>query len=132
SSCSFTAGFGIHCYVDNTVDGVPAQVIDCSSLGIQREELYCRNTTTDKGEIHRSCVAMSWYDSNWEQLGCHFEHGIKRCTCSTDLCNAPFASTAAFSKSPSVLCMGQGAGISILMIALQWIQPGGMSSSVIT
>ena len=41
---------------------------DFSTLGIQREELYCRNESVyDTGygekrltEAHRKCVAMSW------------------------------------------------------------------------
>ena len=32
----------------------------------------------------------------WEDLGCHTtQQGHVRCTCATDLCNAPFSSAAA-------------------------------------
>ena len=59
---NFFSGFPVHCYIGNGTDALSAESIDCSSVGMQREELYCRNTTTPKGEIHRSCVAMSWWE----------------------------------------------------------------------
>ena len=46
----------------------PENLVDCDTLGIQREELYCRNITIyQNGEhspvssVQRTCVAMSWY-----------------------------------------------------------------------
>ncbi len=52
---------GIHCYVGNGTTPETARVMDCNSLGMQREELYCRNITSPDGKtINRNCVAMSW------------------------------------------------------------------------
>jgi len=104
-------GHCIRCFVGNTT--VPSQrddvssrqddIVDCSTLGIQREELYCRNISVyDSGvgekmlvSVTRTCVAMSWYASGWEPIGCKNipsksgSGGTIRCTCTTDLCNAP-------------------------------------------
>ena len=52
----------------NVTEAKPENLVDCDNLGIQREELYCRNITIyQNGEdspiesVQRSCVAMSWY-----------------------------------------------------------------------
>ena len=69
--CNNLSGLCIHCYISNSSSSSSdsptrsplrseLKVIDCSSLGIQREELYCRNVTMASGETHHSCVAMSW------------------------------------------------------------------------
>ena len=58
----------IHCYHGNSKIANEKDVVDCSTLGLQREELYCRNTTVFKWEngekmllsVNRSCVASSW------------------------------------------------------------------------
>ena len=63
------AGECIKCFVGNVTEAKPENLVDCDNLGIQREELYCRNITIyqNGGEnspiesVQRSCVAMSWY-----------------------------------------------------------------------
>ena len=52
----------------NVTEAKPENLVDCDTLGIQREELYCRNITIyQSGEhspvtsVQRTCVAMSWY-----------------------------------------------------------------------
>jgi hypothetical protein len=50
----------IHCYVGNGTTAETAQLMDCNSLGMQREELYCRNISNPDGSVNRNCVAMSW------------------------------------------------------------------------
>ena len=62
------AGECIKCFVGNVTEAKPENLVDCDNLGIQREELYCRNITIyQNGEdspiesVQRSCVAMSWY-----------------------------------------------------------------------
>ena len=94
------AGECIKCFVGNVTEAKPENLVDCDNLGIQREELYCRNITIyqNGGEnspiesVQRSCVAMSWYwmsspnhywtshsitfnyyrfDNSWESIGCH-------------------------------------------------------------
>jgi len=102
--CSVSPGFGIRCFVGNNTMVTRENIIDCSTLGIQREELYCRNESVyDTGygekrltEAHRKCVAMSWYGVGWEDIGCReipSKEGTAgsriRCTCAHDLCNAP-------------------------------------------
>ena len=80
----------IHCYV-----GEAGEAIDCDTIGMQREELYCRNVTTinnnnnNNNRVERSCVAMSWFDASWEELGCHKSGNVIRCTCAKDYCNGP-------------------------------------------
>ena len=54
---SFLEGECIMCYIGSAPD---TRVVDCSNEGIQREELYCRNSTSKDGAVYRSCVAMSW------------------------------------------------------------------------
>ncbi len=79
----------IHCYVGNGSLSVAA---DCDELGLQREELYCRNETTAEDYVVRDCVSMSWHASGgaFHQLGCFGAPGnVTKCTCATDLCNAP-------------------------------------------
>lgn len=77
---------------------LPEHLKDCNTLGIQREELYCRNITQimdGKLTVERECVAMSWFDEEWESMGCHESTQgstkLIRCTCETDLCNAESA-----------------------------------------
>lgn len=95
-----SVGECIKCFVGNVTEAKPENLVDCDNLGIQREELYCRNITIyQNGEdspiesVQRSCVAMSWFDNSWESIGCHIsENGkeqIMRCTCESDYCNAP-------------------------------------------
>lgn len=96
------SGETIKCFVGNDKP-TPENVVDCDTLGIQREELYCRNITEISGntqDVQRSCVAMSWFDSTWESIGCHESEkgGTKliRCTCESDLCNAPIEDQTPF------------------------------------
>ena len=59
---SFILGESIRCFVGNASPTLE-NVVDCDTLGIQREELYCRNITVINGkttDVQRNCVAMSW------------------------------------------------------------------------
>ena len=56
------SGEAIRCFVGDAKPSLES-VVDCDTLGIQREELYCRNITEISGKtrkISRECVAMSW------------------------------------------------------------------------
>jgi len=93
-----STGDCIKCFVGNVTNPLPENLVDCDTLGIQREELYCRNITqyTDgKMTVERSCVAMSWFDATWESMGCHESSQgatkLVRCTCETDHCNSESA-----------------------------------------
>lgn len=101
----------IHCYHGTSEMADKKDIADCSTLGLQREELYCRNIsvfTWANGErvllsVNRSCVASSWYQSGFAlKMGCTEPEQItdlngieernlerRQCTCSEDLCNAP-------------------------------------------
>ena len=62
SKCQFL-GDCIKCFVGNVTHPQPEHLVDCDTLGMQREELYCRNITMyqhGKMSVERSCVAMSW------------------------------------------------------------------------
>ena len=58
-------GSSIKCFVGNVTEAKPKNLVDCDTLGIQREELYCRNITIyqngKESSVQRTCVAMSWY-----------------------------------------------------------------------
>jgi len=96
------SGEAIRCFVGDAKPSLES-VVDCDTLGIQREELYCRNITEISGKtrkISRECVAMSWVDSTWESFGCHESERdgttLIRCTCESDLCNAPIEDQTQF------------------------------------
>ena len=57
---SLCSGAGIHCYVGSGTTAQTATVQDCNSLGLNREELYCRNITGPDGTVNRNCVVMNW------------------------------------------------------------------------
>ena len=59
---------GIYCYKGDSVNATDEDIVDCSKVGLQREELYCRNVTEYRYEngrkvvltVKRTCVPSTW------------------------------------------------------------------------
>ena len=66
---SLFVGIAIHCYNGQTLEPSTEDIVDCSKVGLQREELYCRNVSEYrlvKGQrkellsVNRTCVPSTW------------------------------------------------------------------------
>lgn len=66
--CPFV-GIAIHCYNGKTLEPSREDIVDCSKVGLQREELYCRNVseyrlvkgqTKELLSVNRTCVPSTW------------------------------------------------------------------------
>ena len=64
----FLLAIGIFCYKGDSIIASNEDIVDCSKVGLQREELYCRNLTEYRYEngkrvdlkVKRTCVASTW------------------------------------------------------------------------
>ena len=63
------SAMGIYCFKGTSLIPNKNDVVDCSRVGLQREELYCRNVSEYRLEngqkrlvkVNRTCVASTWY-----------------------------------------------------------------------
>eukprot|EP00096_Caligus_rogercresseyi_P011386 TRINITY_DN4463_c0_g1_i2.p1 TRINITY_DN4463_c0_g1~~TRINITY_DN4463_c0_g1_i2.p1 ORF type:complete len:142 (-),score=32.25 TRINITY_DN4463_c0_g1_i2:1260-1685(-) len=122
-SVLFQKGSSTLCYIGNSPVHIDSEVINCEKKDSSGTELYCRNITSPDGSVHRSCVAMSQYDTSWEEFGCQDSPGgFVRCTCGHDLCNAPWSyessSETPSSSSSSSKEMNPSAQIPLLLFIL--------------
>ena len=64
----FLSAMGIYCFKGESLIPNKNDVVDCSRVGLQREELYCRNVSEFRMEngqrklikVNRTCVASTW------------------------------------------------------------------------
>ena len=62
------SAMGIYCFKGTSLIPNKNDVVDCSRVGLQREELYCRNVSEYRLEngqrrlikVNRTCVASTW------------------------------------------------------------------------
>ena len=62
------SAMGIYCFKGTSLTPSKNDVVDCSKVGLQREELYCRNVSEYQLElgqrrlikVNRTCVASTW------------------------------------------------------------------------
>ena len=67
-SYSCISAMGIYCFKGTSLTPSKNDVVDCSRVGLQREELYCRNVSEfllENGhrkliKVNRTCVASTW------------------------------------------------------------------------
>jgi len=102
---------GIYCFKGESLIPNKNDVVDCSRVGLQREELYCRNVSEFRMEngqrklvkVNRTCVASTWYATGFGlEFRCEEPHNKKdiwgqefpqieeqQCTCKENFCNSP-------------------------------------------